>query len=184
MAEFLRLYAFSWFYNTPGRVLARRFSFVFPKAVLKLTFMVSPWPADSSWFSVKACSHYHLWEYAQGASCKVGVCVGKEFRALGCPWSIWGNLKAKINQMDRLLDGVCNAVSRIGVPLMLYRTLMFHSLRLFLPPSCSSESSILDEAREKWASVTVSCTARKWGTHTLSLSSMDEITGQQDLSWP
>lgn len=73
----------------------------------------------------------------------------KEFRALGCPWNIWGNLKAKINQMDRLLDGVCNAVSRIGVPLMLYRRLMFHYLRLFLPPPCSSESSILDEAREK-----------------------------------
>lgn len=46
VADFLNLYAFSWFDGL-----------VFPKMVLKPKFVFSPWPAGSGWFEHMVTSH-------------------------------------------------------------------------------------------------------------------------------
>ena len=105
-----------------------------------------------------------------------------------CGWplaSLWGPRVRQLQGLvDRLLDAVCDAVTRIQVPLMPSKSLMWCFPSLFSQPDMESPIHYSEWRKKEWAFW--HCPIQ-WGiqafTHSLSFSPVVEITRWEGLTW-
>lgn len=135
---------------------------------LSLACRLGQLSASIYWSSAKAQS-LHLQNHARSQP-RGGVCVSETRGMLQMPLGHLGELMARCPQqlIIGLLDGVCNVINRIHIPLISSRTLS-------ATPSASTCSWSLHELLFQcppWL--------EKLGTH---LRPEEDISGQEDLSW-